>query len=140
KQLRRRIGSSHEVMLISIGSEILRRNRFLTLFSVNIKEIAISLLLVAIATMVSEAINYIWPDIAGAPQRQNKVIYLVAVTFAAVSYGMLAGIITVATSLLVINFLYVEPQFAFLVQDANAAANLFLFLMAGITISFFGEW
>jgi len=129
----------HNLVVVRLGVEVNAYKRYTNILRVNSREILLSLIAAFSATLFIEVLNTFIPEIIDEHNRNKSIIYMVACAFAAGRYGFLAGIIAALASYLSLNLLYVEPRFTVVLQDTADAANLFLFLAAGVILSLFSS-
>jgi K+-sensing histidine kinase KdpD len=72
---------------------------------------------------------------AHAPLPNLSMIFLLAVLFAAVRFGIRAAILASVLSFLAYNFFFVEPLYTFHVAEAHEFLGLAIFLVVAITAS-----
>lgn len=136
----RRLSNEYSVSLIPLGQESIGPGMVSMLMRVNGREIFLSLLAVAMATVALELIDYFWPHKIVTFQHRNKpIIYMIACAFCAGRYGFIAGLVAGVASFLIMAILYTAPYYSVSVGDADDAANLFLFILAAMFIAFFGS-
>lgn len=125
--------------LIPIGAAPSTKNYLADLFHLNQREVMYSLAVVAVATLVIEAISLWWPEAFGLHNRNKTMIYLLACMFSAGRYGFVAGLISSTASFFTLSVLYIAPYYSLRIDDQADAMSLALFTLAGLTVSFFGN-
>lgn len=138
-QLKQRFGSQSRIHLVILGAEIIGTQKLSGLIQVSFKEIVYSLLAVVAATALIEIMDYLWPLIITDSHRNKSLIYMIICAFAAVRFGLLAGLVAGVASFLTLCLLYIEPIGSLFIHNATAATNLAIFLFGVIAISFFGN-
>lgn len=137
-QLRSQL-SDVSIITVGVGGDDHHRKWLLNLLRINTRDIALSLLAVALATGLIELIELVIPESIGPHNRNKSIVYMIACAFAASRYGLLAGIVASVFSFLLLNFMYMTPKFQLMINDRTDAVNLVLFLTAAIVISLLGS-
>lgn len=92
-------------------------------------QLMVSIALLAVTTVIAYYFSTLL-DLAGI-----SMLYMLAVVFAAYCLHTLCGIVVVIGSFLLMNYLFIEPRFTFVVGDIRAWIALAGFLVVSLTIS-----
>ena len=104
------------------------RNIFAVAGKPTVREFGMATLSVIVATAAGWVLQYVIPD------ENLPLIYLLAVLYTAVRYGLWPSIYTVVLSLLAYNFFFTEPIFTFTVYQRGDIATLMFFPIIAIVI------
>lgn len=139
QQVTQKFGNMVEVTTVPVGMEPSILPALTSIFHVNGREIFLSLLAVAIAAGVIEFIGYLAPEAIGIHNRNKSIIFMLACAFAAVNFGLLAGVVASVASFLTLSMFYIAPYNRLNIDDYADAVNLALFLFAGTVLSLWGS-
>jgi PAS domain S-box-containing protein len=91
---------------------------------------ALAVLLAAVADLVMLLLTHVFPSLAFP-----DALALLAVAFAALTWGLGASLIATLAGAALLNFLVLPPHFAWDLNDTSDAVEMVLFLAVGATIS-----
>lgn len=111
------------------------QQHFLAYCEINLKEIGMSLLAVAIASLSIYFLHSFWPDFIGENGRNKPIIYMIACTFAAGRYGLLPGLVASFASFVLLSLIFIPPYFEVVLADEANSSNLAFFMLAAVIVS-----
>lgn len=139
ERLKQAVGKQIRVTALPLGREASLHSQFAQFFHFKRSGLFASLLAVALATFLIEAINHFMPEMFGPYNRNRMLIYLIACMYVAARHGFLAGLIASTSSFLLLSFFYLSPNHSLLINEPENVMSLALFTLAGIVISIIGN-